>query len=417
MRDKLRFLAVYSCLFFTSIVFSLSADNATVVETYFNELVLTKQLNDPTGDLKGILLSIALSDPTTQAEDFIQLQPSWYADLDWSIENTLVNATKIISNNLLARVREYRCNSPLDVMRNAYCNPECIPSGIIPLPKSCVTVPFRNFWVAGMGGHLQQDSLQDLPAFRSNDWGLLSGLDFVLAPWITIGFAGGYTHTDLKWDQLNGTNSIHNFYIGPYCAGSYGCWALEASILKGWHRYRSDRHVLFGFVNRKAKNTHYGDSITCHLGTNWNSVWGNIYNFMPYINADYVYVHNNSIKDQGAHNLDLRVSSRNAQFFQGEVGAAFSSTYRTHGVIIVPTIKTGFQNITPLARTKLTGHIKGQPGSFIVKTTKETIYQWTTGFFVNLYVQDCPEFSFSYDGAWGNKRREYCFTGEVDWLF
>lgn len=420
---KLRsFLIALSFSFLSTV--NLSAENAAIVETYLNELAVSNLLNDPTGDLHSILLSLALSDPQTQADAFIQLQPSWFADLDWSTENSLVNVTKIISNNLLARVREYRCNNPFNELRKLECNPPFAPFGIYPIKRPCVCVPFKNFWIAGMGGHLQQDRLQDLPAFRSDDWGIISGLDFVLAHWLSLGVAGGYTHTDLKWDNMNGTNSIHNFYIGPYAAWNWGPWIIDASLLKGFHCYRSDRHIVFGFINRKAKNTHYGDSITAHLGVDWNCVLGSYYNFSPYLTADYIYLHANPIKDKGAGNLDLEVNSHNAQFFQGEVGVAFTSSYKTDSVIIVPTIRTGFQNITPLEGhqvrsdgSKLKAHLKSQPGSFIVKTTKDPIYQWTTGLFVNFYVKCWPEFSLSYDGAWGNKRREFCFTGEVDWLF
>jgi hypothetical protein len=388
----------------------LMASNANAVGLYLTELIFINQLMDPTGDIKGILKFLETVSPGELENDFLQLQPSWYSALDWSTENTLTNASKIISNNILARVREYRC-APVwqPPVRGNPCNRHsCLH------PEPCV--PNANFWVGGTGGHLQQDKLQQLPAFRSNDWGLISGFDFVLANWLSLGIAGGYTHSNLNWDNLKGPNSIQTFYIGPYFVWTCGRWCVEGSILKGAQRYRSDRHILFSFVNRKARNTHYGDSVLCHLGSTLNYYCGD-YAFAPYLMADYVYLHVNGIKEKGAHLLDLKVRAHSTQFFQGEIGAAFCGTFKSHLATIVPTVKTGIQNITPIEGTKLRARLRGQPGSFIVKTSKEPIYQWTTGLFVNFYVPDLPEFSVSYNGAWGNKRREYYFSGEIDWCF
>ncbi len=357
--------------------------------------------------MTSILSYLSTLDPRSLEDDLIQLQSSWYADLDWSTENSLANASRIISDNVFARIREYQYSYLYECRdRNHEClceiNPYC--------------VPYKNFWVAALGGHLQQKNLQDLPGFHANDWGLLSGFDYVLANWLSLGVAGGYTHSDLKWNNMTGTNSIHNFYIGPYMVLNCRCWAVEASILKGAHRYRSDRHIVFTYVNRKAKNTHYGDSITCHLGITRNSRWGLI-DFMPYLTGDYIYLHVNGIKDRGANNLNLTVKRRSTQFFQGEVGVALSGTYQADNCTVVPTIKGGYQNITPFDDTKLRTRLQGQPGSFLVKTTKEPIYQWTGGLFLNIYPQDCPEIAFSYNAEWSNKRTEYCFTGEIDWSF
>ncbi len=386
------------CLFFIPKVDLYAEDNAGVFLDYLDHLYVMNLLNDPSGNLKKLVLYLDLLPPSEREEVLNKLQPSWYATLDWSVENSLANARKIISDNLLLRVREYRCSSICDLYGSG---------GIC----------YRNLWIAAIGGHLEQDKLQQLPEFRTNDWGFIGGFDFVLADWLTVGLAGGLTHSDLKWNGLDGNNSIYNFYIGPYAALSCGRWTLDASILKGAQQFRTHRHLKFAFINREAKFTHYGDSILGHAGLIWNYNCWSYYNFTPYLTADYIYVHQNSLKDKHAVDLDLVVKRHNTEFFQGEVGLAFSGTYKCTSAIVAPTIKVGFQNITPTTGTKLHAHLKHQPGHFTIETTKDPIYQWTTGLFLNLYVLDCADLSLSYNGAWGNNRREYCFTGELDWSF
>lgn len=387
------------CFFFSPGVY-LHADDVNVIETYLNDLLITNQLNDPTGDLRNILLFLQsdalLLPPGTIDDALVQLQPSWYGDLAWSTEYSLTNASRIISNNILTRVREYNSCSVCDSQN--------------------ICLPYKNFWVAALGGYLRQNGLRDLPAFRSKDCGVITGFDFVLSDWLILGITGGYTHTNLRWNNLGGSNSIQNFYVGPYCAWSCGRWTVEASLLKGNQRFRSDRHVKFSFVNRRTKNTHYGDSVVGHLGTTVNYCWGPL-DFAPYLLADYVYLNVNGAKEKGAHHLDLRIKSNSPQFFQGEIGAALSGTYNVNAAIVVPTVQVGFQNITPTANTDITASLHGQPGSFVVKTTEDSIYQWTAGLFLNIYCQDWPDISFSYNGESGSKRWAYLATGEINWSF
>lgn len=343
------------------------------------------------------LLSLDLKNNPILKEQLIQLQPAWYGAFDWSTENSLTNAQQVITNNLLARVREYRCSSICD----------------------CVGyVPFRNIWVAALGGHLQQNKLQQLPAFRTNDYGALAGCDFVLADWLTVGIAGGYTHSNLKWDHLTGLNRISNFYVGPYAAWSCGCWGLEASFLKGFQTYHSNRHIQFKGIHRQAKGTNYAGSYLAHLGGTLNYCWG-VFDFQPYVSADYVYLHIHGFKEKKALDLDLHVKRRCAEFFQGEVGAQFSATIKSNCAVVVPTVKAGFQNITPFNHSKIKSTIAGAllHQHFTVETTHRTIYQWTTGLFLNIHFMNCVEFSLSYNGAFGPKRRQYYYTGEVDWSF
>lgn len=408
---KIREIIAIACLMLLQST-GLWSNNADALGNYLSLLVTKGNIHDPSGELTNLILFLDALSPGARENDLEQLQPAWYADLDWSVENTMANASRIVSNNLLARVREYRYSSA------------CV-------PQDCV--PYKNYWIAAMGGHLEQKRLQQLPAFHSNDWGILSGFDFVLADWLTLGFMGGYTHTDLEWDHLKGDNSVHNFYIGPYFAWNRCGWIFDASLLFGTQRFHTNRDMKFGFVNRKVRNTHYGDSILCHAGLAKNYTCG-FFEFSPYLMADYVFVHATGIKEkcrgrkkdcECSHEdtcisaLNLRIKSHNAQFFQGEAGVSLTGNFDCSTATVAPTVYVGYQNITPIPdrNNELKASLIKQPGCFTVKTTKEPIYQWTTGLFVNFYVQDWPEMSLSYDGVWGDKRREYCYTAELDWSF
>lgn len=320
------------------------------------------------------------------------INPSAFAVLDWTTENTLTNVSRIISDNVL-----------LDRARGCYYVPIC---------ESLDCIPFeKNLWVAALGSHLQQDKLKHLTSFNTNGWGLIGALDFELANWLSLGIAGGYTHTSLS-GALRRNNSINTFYLGPYAAWRCGRWTIEASFLKATQRFRSNERR----DHRTRKNAHYGDSILVHLGTNLNYCYWDLLNFEPYLLGDYVFVHANSIKNVKEEFLRLKVGSHNMQFFQGEIGTAFSTTFKTKYGLIVPTMTVGFQSLTPINDTRFDSNFHGAP-NFIVKTANETIYQWTTGFFLNFCARGYPEFSISYNAAWGDKRRTYCFAGELDWSF
>jgi outer membrane autotransporter protein len=369
-----------------------AANNVERFENYLTQIII----QEPAGPLANRVFELALNNPTLFDEQLDLLQPAWYGDLYWSAQNTLANAGQVISNNLLARVREYRGSSLCGQV-------DCI--------------PYRNIWVAGLGGHLDQDRLHQLPAFRTNDWGLLGGFDFVCSDWLTVGLAGGYIHSDLKWDDLSGNNSIHNFFIGPYVAWNRRCLTIEASLLKGTHRFHTHKDIHLGLLNSDVRSTQYGDSIFGHMGLSLNYGF-NVFEFQPFLYGDYTYIHYNGLKEKGKSVFDLKVKSDSIQFFQGEVGAQLTSTFRSNCATIVPTVKGGFQNITPITGTKFTANLRTHPRrSFEIQTTTDPIYQWTAGMYINIIMIDGLEFSVSYDGAFSNKRKEYCYTGEVDWYF
>lgn len=388
---------------------SLRADNAANFENYLANLVLTGELVDPIGELGMIQLFFGLLDEQTLHDDLLQLQPSWYADFDWSIENSLTNATREIGANAFIRAEEYK-NTSICLREGRY-------------------VCFKNFWIAGSASYLKQRSVQQLPAFHSTDLSILAGFDYVLSDHLILGVAAGYVNTELKWNNFRGSNTlswdhsgssnpIDSFYVGPYMAINWCGWMLEASLLKGFHRFQSNRHIHFAFVDRKERNTHYGDSIAAHLGGKVNYCWG-ICNFEPYILTDYVYVHVNSIKERTKflNSLNLAVSKHNTHFFQGEIGAIFSDTYQLFNATFVPKFKIGFQTIAPLTGTKLTAHLVDQPGSFTVQTNKDPVNQAVAGLLLNFYVRDWPQFILSFDGAWGNERMAYCYMTEFLWDF
>lgn len=395
----------FACLFLMSGP-ALRADNVSNFENYLIDLAVTDDLVDPLGTLTDLIFLLGVG--AIHKDDIQQFLPIWYADFDWSIENTMTNANSLITHNVLVRVEEYKSSS-------------------ICQPYGCV--PFKNLWVAATGSYLKQNAIQQLPGFHTTDWGFLAGFDFVVSDRLIMGAAAGYTSSDLKWDSFHGSTSISwkhskgsdidTFYIGPYAALNWCSWVIEASLLKGWHQFQSDRHVHLASIDRHEKNNHYGDSISLHLGGLWNYNFG-FFNFEPYLSGDYVYVHVNGIKDKSKffNDLDIHVKSHNVQFFQGEFGAILSDTYQLYRALVVPKLKVGFQNITPIVGNKLIAGLDGQPrGSFTVHTTDETLCLATAGFLLNFYVHDWPQFLVSVDGAWGNKRFNYCYAAELNWSF
>lgn len=396
---------------------ALPASNVKTLETFLSDLILTGKLNDPTGQITALIIhDEANLDAKAALANFNQLQPSWTSSIDWATENVLTNISRVISDAIFLRAKDYRCS--------AVCDDECFPyrNCCAPLPyrsfcnEDYCCVPFKNFWVAFLGGHLEQKRFGGLSAFISNDWGFITGLDMVLCDWLTLGVAAGYTHSNIDWNEFDGTTSNHNFFIGPYASYSCGRWVFEASILKGAQRYRIDRDTFFFSSRTKSTSNHYGDSILCHLGTTWNYCW-NAYDLVPYFLADYVYVHGSGIKGKGEPAFDVRVRRHNTQFFQGELGFAISRPCMIGSVMCLPSVQTGIKNITPITGTKLTATMAGQPGSFFVKTADESIFLWTLDFYCDLYITDWPIILLSYRNGWGPQRWEFSLAAETTWNF
>ena len=92
-----------------------------------------------------------------------------------------------------------------------------------------------------------------------------------------------------------------------YSVFQTSCLNLDAAILGSFYKDNTSRHIRFLDINRKARGSHHDTGFLAHLGANtcYPCECAELY---PFVGVDYIYIHQNRLKEHGADSLDLHVN-------------------------------------------------------------------------------------------------------------
>lgn len=202
---------------------------------------------------------------------------------------------------------------------------------------------------------------------KSHTYGMSLGGDVQVQNNAFVGLLGGYSNTPFDWKSHRGNGHMYTTNLGVY-----GSWLddngfyVDGQVIGGNNRFKSWRKIAFGSINRTARESHrafqlsadgeigYGIPLPCFV-------------FQPFLNLDYVLVHENSYREKGAQSLNMHVKSKIAQFFQGELGATIYHTYVVDEILIRPAFQVGWVQKRPFDHnSRVKGGLVGQPQALTV---------------------------------------------------
>ena len=260
------------------------------------------------------------------------------------------------------------------------------------------------FWVSPFGGLSHQRRTDDQVGFNTGTAGVSAGLDFTPCHW-TFGGALGYSHVHLKWMHGMGHSNMQNGY-GALYASAEGKYAyLFATGMGGYNHYDASRHIEIGEgsvteIDRHAKSSHHGWQGSGHFQA--GLLFGQKVQFSPFVEADYIYLHENSFSEHGAQSLDLHVEKKNSDFLQGEAGIELSRCFSVSKNKISPEL-----TLSVIREWRFIGkHYKSsfEGSSCVMKTTgmnpDRTIFSGALGFTL-LLPDENRTFTFQYQGKLG----------------
>lgn len=338
-------------------------------------------------DLIKVLNAVNRTNRSAFKKDMEQLQPSWFASLGWS------NATLLSTISALF---------PKQIAYN-------------PCACDCFT-PSSNFWITGLHEHIQQKNLSQLPGFHANDNGIIGGIDRQFTENLLLGIGGGHTHTNFKWNSLKGGATINSGHAGPYAVFAAGNWIFDAQVLGSWDSVKTKRHLEFGAIERKAKARFQGASALAHLGVAYT--YETCYaTFIPYFGADYIYLHQNRFRENGANSVNLRMKKYNQQFLKTELGSALTRSWNVCGGTLTPALTLGLNTLSKLSGNHLKASLSSLPGAFSALTSNRTILQVATGIDVGYTINNQVTIFASFSGEYARKQQNQRFSGGINWSF
>jgi outer membrane autotransporter protein len=205
----------------------------------------------------------------------------------------------------------------------------------------CPAEKRRAFWVAPFGGLTHQHKQSGQVGFNTEAGGVTAGMDY--SPWRhwTFGGAVGYSYVHLKWEEGRGNSNMQNAYGALYAGTSCKHAYLFGTAMGSYNHYDASRHMVIGeglvmAIDRHAKSAHHGWQGSGHL--QGGLLFGKKVQFAPFIEADYIYVHEHSFNENGAKSLDLHVKEKNSDLLQGEAGFEISKCFSTSKNKVSPSI-------------------------------------------------------------------------------
>jgi outer membrane autotransporter protein len=194
-------------------------------------------------------------------------------------------------------------------------------------------------WLRGIGSFQSAHSEGTAPGYSSRSGGFLAGIDRGITPDLTLGIAGGYSHTDLS--QSDGTSgAIETPRIIAYGLYRAGPVALEGTLGLAYDRISTSRPVAS--TGTSARESHDGFEKNAALQAAYPLALGDMV-LMPHLGLQYVRLDETKFAESGAGSFDLAAGSSATQSLQSSIGASLlKSISAGDGVTLIPSVKAGY---------------------------------------------------------------------------
>jgi autotransporter-associated beta strand protein len=256
--------------------------------------------------------------PTVEAikDALLQLQPSAFTSLAVVQENDIL----YISNALEERL--------CDELHS------CCPTFFKENGTSAV-------WLTALGAHTSQKNQKEEPGYIANSPGVIVGMDFQFAPRVQLGIGFGYTHSHVHWRMNRGEADLETLYWTLYGKWETQRAYVHTALLGGYNFYDIDRKIAFGTsvpVEKTAESHHQGLDGSAHFKSGVTFGCKHLV-VSPFISLDYIYLHENAFKEQGAESLNLRVKAKNSDLLVSEIGVDLSQCFHAKTSTYTPYVQ------------------------------------------------------------------------------
>jgi fibronectin-binding autotransporter adhesin len=186
-------------------------------------------------------------------------------------------------------------------------------------------------WFRAIGSFAGLSS-SSVPGVDTQGGGFMAGIDRSIDENVTVGIAGGYSHTNLsQHDEENGM--LDTPRIAAYGSYVMGPWAFDATVGYAYDRV-SEKRPLNGIGVASANYDAHEATGAAQASYRFDYAGVSV---MPNAGLTYVHLFNNGLEEGGAGGFDLDVSHRNADSLRPFIGVSASEPITTaSGMRLVP---------------------------------------------------------------------------------
>ena len=283
----------------------------------------------PFSDVETVTLALENLDFADQVTAFNHMSPAQFSALTLVQENNMI----LVRSSYTRHLRD---------IHNIQCRTN---------PKHGY-----NIWMDGVGQWQDAGRTNQQFGFDTDTAGMTMGIDYHLNDLFSLGAAGSYTTSYVKWDSAAGSAHIKSYYGGIYGSLSREFYYLDFAVIGASNHYKVDRHIPISTLNRHARHSNSGFEFLTSADYGYKFT-GPKYIVTPFLRVDYVFLHQNSYREDGAISLNLESKGKTTQWMQGEVGLRGSRCVNLpSGGQFIPELQIGYINQTALT----SGHYRAK---------------------------------------------------------
>jgi len=222
-------------------------------------------------------------------------------------------------------------------------------------------------WLDGYGifGDISGGSGTD--DFDTTIWGVSAGLDTAIGEGWIAGAAGGYAHSDLDFDTLDGDPEVHTGQGAAYLGYTSPLVEAGAAFRFAWNRMSLDRSIAFAppsTLARSADSDVDGIDLGGHLEGAVNLFEFAGVSVQPVGSFTYTHLEQDGFDEAGAGSLDIAADDQSLDSLVSGLGARFHGLWQLDREVWVrPELRVRWLHEFGDRERKLDARIGGLPGA------------------------------------------------------
>jgi outer membrane autotransporter protein len=221
----------------------------------------------------------------------------------------------------------------------------------------------RNTCRGWISGYRQWGDQRDTAAVPGYNYHINSGslgFDYTFPTKVLLGVSFTSSSAEIDLDRHAGKGAIDSYTGTLY--GSYfnDNSFLESALTYGRNRYRNDRYLTIGSIERTAYSKHDGDVLSAQL-SGGHSFTFDTWSLSPIATLRFVYLDESAFSESGADSLNLMVQSLKTHSLVSELGARAAYVHTLKYGSLVPELSGSLQYDFGINNRAIRSSFEGSP--------------------------------------------------------
>ncbi len=254
-------------------------------------------------------------------------------------------------------------------------------------------------WVQSFGSASSQNDVKSDDGYKANSLGLVIGADQELGSDATIGVALSFARSNVKSLDSLKQNLISSNQLSFYSGQNFGKYFLDSLVGFAWNSYSSNRALTA--LDAAATARYSGQTYLAKIKTGRNFKLKHGLIFTPEASLNILHNSIGGYSEEGADELNLKVSAVSASFLEARLGAnlgwetRFSDFPEFKKVTSVLKFSYGHALVNTAPTTKAS--FEGQASSFNSQISHLDSNSLRLGTEITAFHENFTSFSFDYN--------------------